>query len=70
MVLVKPVALWPLQNIAMTEAEYANALNELDRVLNDPTVPLDPTKVWELLSDLMRRNAASNPARNRPLQPC
>ena len=38
--------------IGMTEAEYAQTLDELDRLLNDPTIPMDPAKVWSLLADI------------------
>jgi len=43
----------------MTEAEYANKLEELDRQLNDPDVPMDPVRVWELLADLGDRMSGS-----------
>jgi len=38
----------------MTDAEYARKLAELDRLLNDPDVPMEPTKVWSLLAELAR----------------
>jgi len=43
----------------MTEAEYAKTLEELDRQLNDPDVPMDPARVWELLADLGERASRS-----------
>jgi len=43
----------------MTEAEYAKKLEELDRQLNDPDVPMDPARVWELLADLGDRASGS-----------
>ena len=36
----------------MTDHEYASRLDELDRLLNDPDVPMDPARVWSLLADL------------------
>jgi len=39
----------------MTEAEYAKKLEELDRQLNDPDIPMDPARVWELLAALGER---------------
>jgi hypothetical protein len=36
----------------MTEAEYARKLNELDRLLNDPDVPIEPSRVWSLLVEI------------------
>jgi hypothetical protein len=45
----------------MTEAEYAKKLEELDRQLNDPDIPMDPTQVWALLADLYECETGSNP---------
>jgi hypothetical protein len=42
----------------MTDAEYARKLDELDRLLNDPDVPMEPAKVWSLLAELAQRDAA------------
>jgi hypothetical protein len=39
----------------MTEAEYARKLDELDRLLNDPSIPMDPAKVWSLITDIAGR---------------
>lgn len=36
----------------MTQDEYARKLDELDSLLNDPDVPMDPARVWALLADL------------------
>jgi hypothetical protein len=36
----------------MTDAEYARKLDELDRLLNDPDVPMEPEKVWSLLAEI------------------
>lgn len=36
----------------MTETEYDEKLEELDRQLNDPDIPMDPVRVWALLADL------------------
>ena len=43
--------------IAMTQDEYARKLEELDHLLNDPDVPLDPSRVWSLLADVSGRDA-------------
>lgn len=42
----------------MTDAEYARKLDELDRLLNDPDVPMEPTKVWSLLAEIAQRDVA------------
>jgi hypothetical protein len=38
----------------MTASEYAYKVKELDRLLNDPEVRLDPDRVWSLLADVSR----------------
>jgi hypothetical protein len=43
----------------MTDAEYARKLDELDRLLNDPDVPMEPAKVWSLLAEIAQRDLAS-----------
>ena len=35
----------------MTVQEYEHKLAEIDRLLNDPAVSLDPARVWALLAD-------------------
>ena len=40
----------------MTDAEYARMLDELDRLLNDPDVPMEPTKVWSLLAEIAHQD--------------
>ena len=43
----------------MTDAEYARKLDQLDRLLNDPDVPMEPAKVWSLLAELAQRDIGS-----------
>jgi hypothetical protein len=43
----------------MTETEYARKLDELDRLLNDPDVPMQPGRVWSLLAEIAQRDLAS-----------
>ena len=38
----------------MSTAEYSRKLDELDRLLNDPDVPMQPDRVWSLLADVAR----------------
>ena len=40
----------------MTETEYARKLDELDRLLNDPDVPIEPARVWSLLAEIAHRD--------------
>jgi hypothetical protein len=44
----------------MTDTEYARKLDELDRLLNDPDVPMEPAKVWSLLAEIAQRDIASH----------
>ncbi len=36
----------------MTDAGKTRKLDELDRLLNDPDVPMEPAKVWSLLAGM------------------
>jgi hypothetical protein len=42
----------------MSTAEYSRKLDELDRLLNDPDVPMQPDRIWSLLADVSRPEAA------------
>ncbi|MDE2581224.1 MAG: hypothetical protein KGL52_06295 [Rhodospirillales bacterium] len=39
----------------MNEHDYGRKLDELDRLLNDPDVPIEPDRVWSLLAELASR---------------
>jgi hypothetical protein len=51
---------------AMTETDYARKLDELDRLLNDPDVPMQPGRVWSLLAEIAQRDLSAGHA---PLPP-
>ncbi len=36
----------------MTNDDYVRTLDELDRLLNDPTVPMQPALIWRLLDEV------------------
>jgi len=40
----------------VTESDYEQKLEELDRLLNDPDVPMEPAKVWSLLAEISERD--------------
>jgi len=42
----------------MSPAEYSRKLDELDRLLNDPDVPMQPDRVWSLLAEVSRPQLA------------
>ena len=43
------------QEIGLSKAEYDARLDELDRILNDPEVPMEPARVWSLLAEIAGR---------------
>ncbi len=40
----------------MNETDYARKLDELDQLLNDPDVPMEPDRVWSLLAEISVRD--------------
>jgi len=38
----------------MTASDYARTLDELDRLLNDPDVPIQPDLIWSLLDEVAK----------------
>ena len=42
----------------MTDSEEAAKLDELDRILNDPDVPMEPARVWALLAEIAQLGAS------------
>lgn len=42
----------------MTDLDYNRKLDELDRLLNDPDVPMQPDRVWSLLAEISKRDMA------------
>ena len=48
----------------MSVGDYARKLDELERLLNDPEVPMEPGLVWSLLDEIRQRNASTeNPSK-------
>jgi len=47
----------------MNHAEHADKTDELDRLLNDPEVALDPGRIWQLAADLSSRAGPAAQAR-------
>ena len=46
----------------MTETDIEGALAELDRLLNDPEVRMDPDRVWTILAEVSPLVAGNPPA--------
>ncbi len=43
----------------MTETEYTHKLAELEQLLNDPDVQMEPARVWSLLAEISAREKAA-----------
>ena len=41
----------------MTDSDYARKLDQLDRLLNDPDAPMQPSLVWSLLAEISHHDA-------------
>lgn len=46
----------------MTDADEQWKLAELDRLLNDPDVPMQPSRIWALLAELSGQHKPAMPA--------
>ncbi len=53
----------------MTDVEYGRKLDELERLLNDPDVPMEPDRIWSLLADVSARSAASDISNGMSIEP-
>ena len=40
----------------MQDKDLDTKLDELDRLLNDPDVPMQPARVWSLLAEISRHD--------------
>ncbi len=50
------IAIWQCgrldEALAMTQADYERKVDEVDRLLNDPDVPMEPARIWLLLAEI------------------
>ena len=46
----------------MTQADDTSKIDELDRLLNDPDVQLEPVRVWALLAEMQQATQRPNPS--------
>lgn len=51
----------------MTDEDYARKLGEVDRVLNDPDLPIQPALIWRLLAEISAHE--SQPAQKLAANP-
>jgi hypothetical protein len=40
----------------VTEEDYTQMLDELDRLLNDPDVPMQPAVIWRLVAEVSQQD--------------
>jgi hypothetical protein len=45
---------WLAEGSTMTDTDYARMIDEVDRLINDPDVPMEPGRVWSLLAEIAR----------------
>ena len=45
----------------VTDVHYAQKLDELDRLLNDLNVPIQPTLIWRILGEISDHEAGAPP---------
>jgi hypothetical protein len=43
----------------MTTEEYAGKLDQLEHLLNDPNVPMQPLLIWRLLEEISQHETAA-----------
>ncbi len=43
----------------MDDRDYDSKLDELDRLLNDPDINMEPSKVWSLLAEISPHDTAA-----------
>lgn len=44
----------------MTDEDYLRKLGEVDRVLNDPDVPMQPALIWQLLAEISKHESQAD----------
>lgn len=48
-----------MDDAATNSDEYTEKLDELDHLLNDADVPMEPARIWSLLAELTRRDLSA-----------
>jgi hypothetical protein len=49
----------------MTDDEYSRKLDQVDRLLNDPSVPIEPALIWTLLAEVSEHEARARTLSSR-----
>jgi hypothetical protein len=53
----------------ISEADHTRNLEELEQSLNDPAVPINPARIWILLSEIARYSARALAKEGSPTDP-
>jgi hypothetical protein len=48
-----------MDDAALSDERYSEKLEELDHLLNDADVPLEPSRIWSLLAELTRHDLSA-----------
>ena len=48
-----------MDDAAFDDDQYSEKLDELDHLLNDADVPLEPSRIWSLLAELTHHDLTS-----------
>jgi hypothetical protein len=51
-----------MKSAATTQREFASKIEELDRLLNDPDLPIMADRVWDLADELAREPGEASKA--------
>jgi hypothetical protein len=54
-----------METQTLADDDYAPKLNEADRPLNDPDVPLQPAEIWSLLAEVSEHDLQDRPVLSR-----
>ena len=51
----------------MTEGRYTEKLSEVDHLINDPSMPLCPARIWQLMEEISGHAETEVDHERRPL---
>ncbi len=50
-----------MNDATFDDDKYSEKLDELDHLLNDADVPLEPSRIWSLLAELTHHDLSAQP---------
>ncbi len=48
-----------MDDTALDDEQYSEKLDELDHLLNDADVPMEPSRIWSLLAELTHHDLSA-----------